>query len=247
MTIDTRLSFGIYRFQFRGIVVDGFVPVAIFFGVLGISVIIHEICHAYSAFLLGDATGKMDGRLSLNPLRHIDPFMTIIIPILTLMTMGFAFGGAKPVRINPLNFKNPSFGMMVTAAAGPLSNFALALLGFGGLYILFIVSPNLVAPGSYNALFFSAMIFVNVLLGVFNLIPIPPMDGSRILRHFVPQGGKVMLDVMEPFGLLVIVSLMQVLSRVVVSPILDYTRDIMRGVFGSSYASVMVETIRTMT
>lgn len=179
-------------------------------GAVGISLIIHEVSHAYSAYLLGDSTGKDEGRITLNPFAHVDLFMTIIVPVMTLVVSNgtMAFGGAKPVRINPLNFRNPSKGMMITAAAGPFSNILLAVAGFGLLYLLHVVSPDIVQAKSYNAYFFAFFILINVFLAAFNLIPVPPMDGSRILRYFAPEGGKRFLDSIEPFGLIIIASLL---------------------------------------
>jgi Zn-dependent protease len=125
--------------------------------------------------------------------------------ILLIATNGkFAFGGAKPVRINPLNFRNPSFDMMVTAAAGPACNLGLVVAGILLLCMLTSVSPELVQPGSYNAIFFGYLILINLMLGIFNLIPIPPLDGSRILRHFLTSSGRNFMDSIEPFGLLIL-------------------------------------------
>jgi Zn-dependent protease len=182
--------------------------------VLIFSVIFHEIMHGWVALKMGDTTARDEGRLTLNPIPHIDPWMTILFPIMTLIASNgaFPFGGAKPVRINPSNFRNPNLGMMISAAAGPLSNFFLAIVSFGLLFVFYKIAPTLLYDSesrelSYNGLFFGFMIFTNILLGAFNLIPIPPLDGSRILRYFLPERGRFFVDRMEPFGLLIVLSL----------------------------------------
>jgi len=176
------------------------------------SVIFHEIMHGWVALKLGDTTARDDGRLTFNPVPNIDPWMTILFPILCLVTSGgtFVFGGAKPVRINALNFRNPGLGMMLSAAAGPLSNFFLAIVSFGLLVALHRAAPALLYDMdsrqlTYNGLFFGLMITINLLLGVFNLIPIPPLDGSRVLRFFLPTGGKQAMDRVEPWGLFILI------------------------------------------
>ena len=215
---------------------DSTIKIVIAFAVLLISVIIHEICHAASAYALGDPTGKEDGRLSFNPLRHIDFFNTILLPIITLTAMGFAFGGAKPVRINPFNFRNPSLGMALTALAGPVSNIILAVLGFAMLFGIYSVAPNLVQPQSYNAFFFGSVIFINLLLAVFNLIPIPPLDGSRILRYFLPSSMKSVMDMVEPFGLFALIFLIRGGGTgAILQPFLTNTIRFMATVFSPDY------------
>jgi Zn-dependent protease len=193
------------------------VRIVISIATLVFSVIFHEMAHAWSALMMGDPTGKNDNRLSWNPIRHIDPIMTIIVPVVLYVSSSgtFIFGGAKPVRVNPLNFQNPGRGMMLSAAAGPGSNYLLALVGFGLLYLLVAVAPGTIvvdSPGGLTAtiggFFFFNMVFINLFLGTFNLIPIPPLDGSRILRYLLPPGGKQLIDSIEPYGLFLLVILM---------------------------------------
>lgn len=183
--------------------------------VIVFSVIFHEIMHGWTALKMGDPTARDDGRLTLNPIPHIDPWMTVLFPVLCLLSTGgtFFFGGAKPVRINPFNFRNPGLGMLVSAAAGPLSNFFLAAASFGLMLALFKLSPSLLFDAgarqlTYNGLFLAMMIFTNVILGAFNLIPIPPLDGSRVLRYLLPPAGQVALDRTERFGILIILGLL---------------------------------------
>lgn len=192
---------------------------------LMISVIFHEQMHARVAYWLGDPTGKDDNRLSWNPIHHIDPFMTIILPIvLYVSTAGqFVFGGAKPVIINPMNFKNPSLGMCLSAAAGPLSNFFLAAVGFGACVGLYHAIPStIVANGvlTWNGIFFTHFIFINVVLGAFNILPLPGLDGSRILRHFLPPNLRPAMDALEPFAIFITMALVYFGATRVLGPVL---------------------------
>ena len=165
------------------------------------SIVIHEISHGYAAYLLGDDTAKRMGRLSLNPLNHIDIFGTIILPIILMMTAGFAFGYAKPVPINPHNFKDYKKGMGITGAAGPIANFIIAFL----LTIVFVI---LVKSGvSANARVFDVItltIQVNVFLALFNLIPVPPLDGSRIVGAFLSDDAYLKYSKFERYGMYII-------------------------------------------
>lgn len=183
----------------------------ILFIILIFSAIIHECAHAWAAYRMGDPTAYAQGRITLNPISHIDPFMTIILPLILFFTAGFVFGGAKPVPINPSNFRNPEKGMLWSSLAGPLSNFILALIGFG-FFLVFAFfaksaqfSPKLL---EFNIRLFYFLIYINILLAVFNLIPIPPLDGSRILRYFLPWDMKASLDRIEPFGFIIIMILL---------------------------------------
>ena len=147
-----------------------------------IAIIIHEFSHGYAAYLLGDNTAKDAGRLTLNPLAHIDLVGTIIVPLLMLVTMGAAFGWAKPVPFNPYNLKYPRFGPAIVAIAGPLSNLLVAvisLVAFKLLVPVFDASTNMLM------IFLVYLTVLNLVLLVFNLIPIPPLDGSKVLFSFL--------------------------------------------------------------
>lgn len=188
---------------------DYAIGLIITFGILGFSAIIHECAHGWVAYKLGDNTAYYQGRITLNPIKHIDPFMTIILPIgLYILSGGtFAFGGAKPVPINPYNFRNPDKGMMMSSLAGPFSNLILAIIGF----VLFICSVTFAKPiAGYLFIVFWPLIYINVMLAIFNLIPIPPLDGSRILRYFLPWDMKQGLDNIEPFGFIIIMIILSV-------------------------------------
>ncbi|MEK7450012.1 MAG: site-2 protease family protein [Planctomycetota bacterium] len=187
----------------------------LYFIILIFSMIIHECAHGWMAYRLGDPTAYYQGRITLNPFKHIDPMMTIIVPLLTFFGSGggFIFGGAKPVPINPYNFRNTEKGMLLSSLAGPVSNLILALLGFGSFVL--IAKSGLLTNSSilqFNRLIFYILITVNMTLALFNLIPIPPLDGSRILRYFLPWHMKESLDRLEfsGFGFIVIVLLLWV-------------------------------------
>lgn len=149
--------------------------------VLVFSIVIHEVAHGYAAWRLGDPTARMSNRLSLNPLKHIDPIGSVVLPLLLVLSHSkVLFGWAKPVPFNPYFFRDPQRGIMIVGAAGPASNLALALISAA----LF----HLVVPFSgWLALVLAYLCITNVFLGVFNLIPIPPLDGSRILLGFLPH------------------------------------------------------------
>ena len=153
--------------------------ILIFAIVFLLSLSVHEASHAYAAYTLGDNTAKKQGRITLNPLRHLDIFGTLAIFIIGI-------GWAKPVPINPNNFENPRKGMMLTALAGPFSNLALALVS-GGLM-------RFVPDYSFLSQLLGTMIFVNIILMLFNLIPIPPLDGSRVLGFLLPRNIYQLLE-----------------------------------------------------
>lgn len=162
--------------------------VAVWVGLL-FCLVIHECAHALTALWLGDDTAKLLGRLTLNPLPHIDPFMTVILPLaLALSGSGVIFGGAKPVPVNYLNFRvNRYLGMSLVAAAGPISNVLLACLCAVLLNATMLagrVGPDI---GERLTMFLIQMVIVNLVLALFNLLPIPPLDGSKIIALILPR------------------------------------------------------------
>jgi Zn-dependent protease len=170
----------------------------------GISIILHEIAHGWVAYKLGDPTAKLAGRLTLNPLAHIDPVGTVLVPgvllLFALLTKAplILFGWARPVPINPLYFRRPYRDLMLVGLAGPLLNLSLAGLALAAWYPL---SQSSLALPELLILFLAALILINLILAFYNLIPIPPLDGSRVLAYFLPPRGRLFLHRLEPFGL----------------------------------------------
>lgn len=166
--------------------------------VLIMSVVIHEVSHGYAAEILGDPTARLQGRLTLNPLKHLDPVGSIIIPLLTSLT-GFIFGWAKPVPYNPYNLRNQKWGELAVAAAGPLANIFLALVF--GLLIRF----SGLTFGSAAVNIFAAIVIINLVLAIFNLLPVPPLDGSKILWAFLPYRFRQVRESIERFSFLFVI------------------------------------------
>jgi len=140
-------------------------------GIVFYSIIIHEVSHAWAAYALGDDSAKRAGRLSFNPLKHVDPFGTVILPLILYFTAGFIYGYARPVPFNPYNFRSFKRDSGLTALAGPLSNILIAIV----MAIIFHFVPPIVQSILYY------VVFLNLLLAFFNLIPVPPLDGSKVL------------------------------------------------------------------
>lgn len=149
----------------------------------------HEVAHGFAAYKLGDPTAKQAGRLSLNPLKHIDPFGTVILPLMLMVLHMPIFGYAKPVPYNPHYFKDPRKGDAITGFAGPLANLVMALLAAGIARMIYAVSPFVLYSevGYFVMLLLSTFTLVNLYLMFFNLIPIPPLDGSSIIALFIPE------------------------------------------------------------
>ena len=174
--------------------------------VLLFSVVIHELAHGSVAYSLGDPTAKYAGRLTLNPLKHLDPLGSVILPILlALLPSGVILGWAKPVPINPYNFRDQKWGSLKVSIAGPASNIALAL--FFGLLIRFLPqSIFVIAPGL--AIIFQAIVVMNLVLAFFNLLPIPPLDGHWILFHFLPIKFDYVKYFLQQYGIFILLFLL---------------------------------------
>ncbi len=185
--------------------------------ILLFSVIIHEISHGYAALKLGDPTARDSGRLTLNPIPHIDLMGSIIIPLFSLLTVGqVLIAWAKPVPVNPMNFSDYKRDEVIVSAVGPLSNLALALLcsliTIGLLQLQPIIGPAATNSEFYVFLLkmFSGGIYLNVILGVFNLVPIPPLDGSHVLASFLPDSAAMTYSRIGFMGIILIILLMQI-------------------------------------
>ncbi len=170
---------------------------AVMIAVILFAITVHEYAHGKAAEAFGDPTPRMSGRLTLNPLAHIDPIGFLMLIIVR-------FGWAKPVPINPRYFRDPEKDMAFVALAGPFANFTLAVL----IALVFRVIP---VPSSELGYFilnvFQYAVWINIALGIFNLLPIPPLDGSRLLRAIVPYEGQVFMDRLEPYGFFVLIFL----------------------------------------
>ena len=175
---------------------------------LAIAFTAHEFAHAYTAYKFGDMTAKNQGRLSLNPLRHIDPFGAIFIILV-------GFGWAKPVPVNRFFFKNPRMNSIVVSVAGPLSNLLLAFIGVLLIYLIGVTGIGYNLP-DFVSRFFEVFIHLNVVLFVFNLLPFPPLDGYRIIEDLVPVNVRPKMTQYEQYGALIFLIL-------VITPLGDYT------------------------
>ena len=183
----------------------------------------HEFAHGWIARKLGDRTAESQGRLTLNPKDHIDPFGTILVPVMLIfMKSPVVFGWAKPVPINPLNFRNPRKGMMWSALGGPLINLLLAgifaIVFKGSIFLEISIRPFLI--------FLIVAIQLNVFLAIFNLIPIPPLDGGRVLVGLLPKKQAYALSKIEPYGFIIVLALLyfNILDRFLYYPIVTILR-----------------------
>lgn len=167
--------------------------------VLVFSAVAHEYMHGYAAFQLGDSTAKDAGRLTLNPLAHLEWFGSFFLPLIMIITnIGFVFGWAKPVPYNPYNLRDQKYGDAKVAAAGPLTNFVIAL--FFGLFLRLFPINNPVFAG-----LISIIVLINLILMIFNLVPIPPLDGSKILATFLPPRAKQRYLSLDKAGFIVVI------------------------------------------
>ncbi len=184
-------------------------------GVILISMTLHEVMHGFMAYWLGDDTAKLSGRLTLNPGKHIDPFMTLLLPLtiaLINVTSGSrmpVFGGAKPVPFNPSKLKYGEWGAALVALAGPFTNFLFAFVSFA---VLALFRPG---ADSALALIFTTSTLVNLGFFIFNMIPLPPLDGSRVLYALAPEFVRRGMEAVERHGILLVFAIVMILNPVI--------------------------------
>jgi Zn-dependent protease len=246
----------VYYIQMSGF--DASNPMAVFFTVLSILIIVslvislHEASHAFVANLRGDPTARLMGRMTINPLAHIDPLGTLVIPLILFLLQGPIFGWAKPTPINPLNFCHPRRDSALVAFAGPASNFALALvvgilsrllpltIGVKTAIIGSALSGEWVAlfsligrnPFAFLFLILAIMVVINLLLGIFNLLPIPPLDGFKVLLGILPKEVAIRLSALEAYGPLTLIIFLLIFIQFlspIISRILDFLASLLIG------------------
>lgn len=198
------------------------------------AITLHEVAHGYVASLFGDQTARLSGRLSLNPIKHIDLTGTIIVPLLMLMVSNFIFGWAKPVPVDARNLHHPRRDMALVALAGPLSNllmaFAWGFIAKGGMLLEQSGNGWLGAPLNYMGV---AGIMINVVLAVLNLIPLPPLDGGKVLSSLLPPRLAYKLTIIEPYSFLILVLLLMTGAlSFVMAPFIFLFINIIGGLFG---------------
>lgn len=182
------------------------------FVVILLSMTVHEAMHAFMGYFLGDNTAKIEGRLTLNPLKHIDPFMTILLPLTMALLGGPVFGGAKPVPFNPNRVRYGEWGAAMVALAGPLTNLFIAFLAFGIGALMGVVSNGGLVASSFLGSVITMTISVNLGFFVFNMLPVPPLDGSRLLYALAPESARRLMEQIEQYGTLVVFLLVVLFS-----------------------------------
>lgn len=185
-----------------------FVTILIILFVILLSMMLHELAHGFVAYKLGDDTAKDEGRLTLNPLKHLDPVLSVAMPLLLFLSGGPVFGGAKPVPVDSRKLKHGVWGMAMVAIAGPLTNFLLAFVAF--LIGYFTGAFTIGTDGTFYSELMSNFVLINLGFGIFNLIPIPPLDGSRVLYAIAPDGVRDIMAGMERWGIVLVLILVVV-------------------------------------
>lgn len=183
--------------------------IAVVIGVILVSMTLHEAMHGFMAYFLGDDTAKLQGRLTLNPIKHIDPFLTLLLPILLALAGLPVFGGAKPVPFNPARVRYDEWGAALVALAGPLTNLLIAFVVFG----IFVMAGT--PQTGLLSLILTTTIAVNLGFFVFNMLPLPPLDGSRVLYALAPEFVRRGMEMIERFGLIVVLMIVLVGSRLI--------------------------------
>lgn len=188
--------------------------IAIIIGVILVSMTLHEAMHGYVAYWLGDDTAKQHGRLTFNPIRHIDPFLTILLPVMLAIIGAPIFGGAKPVPFNPNRVRFDEWGAALVAVAGPLTNLFLAFIIFGVGALMGMNAADF-NSGSIWGMVLSYGVLVNLGFFIFNMIPLPPLDGSRVLYALAPEPVRRGMEYIEQYGLIFIFAFVLLASSLI--------------------------------
>ena len=210
--------------------------------VLMMSSVFHECAHVWVAWKQGDPTGKSLGRLTLNPVPHIDLFWTILLPTFMALTGGMIFGGPKPAPFNPSYFKNPRLGTVWVALAGPASNLLLAAAALLLLWLGRLAVPGLLEPDSFNAYVLLSFILMNVMLAVVNLIPIPPLDGSRVLQYVLGPKVDALFLQLNYFSLIAVYLTFKYIAPSVIYPAMGVVVHLLDGLFDGGYLDTLFRT-----
>jgi Zn-dependent protease len=221
---------------------DDFIRIVVILGVLVFSCVFHECAHVWAAWKLGDPTGKSLGRLTLNPVPHIDLFWTILLPAIMALTGGMVIGGPKPAPVNPQNFKDPRLDNTLVAVAGPISNLTLAFASLLLLWISYRVAPGWVQPDSLNAFILFEFMIRNVILAALNMIPFPPLDGSRVLHYALGPRADALFARLEMFSLLGVLLAFMLLGPTVIRPALGSLEYVLVKFFDHHYLSELFRT-----
>lgn len=207
----------------------GIVYIVIVIVVILLSMTLHEAMHAFVGYWLGDDTAKIQGRLTLNPIKHIDPFLTIILPVTLAIIGAPIFGGAKPVPFNPHNIKWGEWGAALIAVAGPLTNLLLAFIAFG-VWVIF----GMASHGLGTQILITA-VSVNLGFFVFNILPLPPLDGSRLLYALAPEFVRRGMEAVEQFGIIFIFAIVLLVGTQLgtfMVAVIGFFIDVFRKIFG---------------
>lgn len=200
--------------------------------VILLSMTLHEAMHAFTSYWLGDDTAKLQGRLTLNPLAHIDPFLTLLLPIGLAIAGLPIFGGAKPVPFNPYRVKYGEFGAALVGVAGPLTNLVIAFIAFG----IFALA-GAPSAGSTLGMVLQLTVIVNLGFFIFNILPIPPLDGSRVLYALAPEGARRVMEIIEQYGVLLIFAIVLLASPLIgqfMGAAIDFFLGLFAQIFGVS-------------